>query len=74
MDRAMLHEHLAIAERHIAQGLTLLAKQEALIADLERHHHDAKGANAVLATMRQTQSLHIDDRDRILRELEQGDH
>jgi len=66
----MLQEHLAIAERHIAGGVKLLAKQEALIAELERHHHDTEGARAVLTTMRETQFLHIDDRDRILRELE----
>lgn len=47
----MLQEHLAIAERHIALGVKLLAKQEALIAELERHSHDTKGARDVLATM-----------------------
>lgn len=71
MDRAMLQKHLAIAERHIAQGVKLLAKQEALIAELARHNHDTEGARAVLATMRETQTLHIDDRDRISRALEQ---
>lgn len=67
----MLQEHLAIAERHIAVGLKLLAQQEALIAELERHHHDTVGARAVLTTMQETQFLHIDDRDRILREMGQ---
>lgn len=71
MDRAMLRKHLAIAERHIAQGVKLLAKQEALIAELRRLNHDATSAWCVLATMRETQSHHIDDRDRILRQLEQ---
>jgi hypothetical protein len=71
MDRAMLEEHLAIAERHIAQGEKLLAKQEELVAELNRRNHDAESAKSVLATMRETQSLHIDDRDRILRQLEQ---
>ena len=70
----MLHDHLAIAERHIAEGAKLLAKQEALILELDRHHHDIEGALAVLATLRVTQSLHIDDRDRILRELKRSDH
>jgi hypothetical protein len=74
MDRAMLHKHLTIAERHVAEGVKLLAKQEALILELDRHHHDIGGAVAVLATMRVTKSLHIDDRDRILRELERWDH
>lgn len=71
MDRAMLEDHLAIAERHIAEGAKLLAKQEELIAELKRRNHDSESANSVLTTMRETQSLHIDDRDRILRALEE---
>lgn len=55
----------------MALGVKLLAKQEALIAELDRHSHDTKGARNVLATMVETQSLHIDDRDRILSELGQ---
>ncbi len=53
----MLERHLAIAERHIADGAQLLAEQEALIAKLDRHNYDTMGARAVLTTMRQTQSL-----------------
>lgn len=70
MDTVLLLEHLAIAERHIEQGERLLAKQRTLLAELDRHNHDSSGARAVLlATMAETQALHIADRDRILREL-----
>lgn len=69
MNRAMLLQHLALAERHISQGETHLAKQEALISTLDRDGHDTTEAWALLTTMRATQALHLEDRDRILAEL-----
>lgn len=39
-----------------ARGLKLLAKQEALIAELNQQGHDTEGARAVLVTMMETQS------------------
>ncbi|MBR0714058.1 hypothetical protein [Bradyrhizobium liaoningense] len=69
MNRDLLLQHLAIAERHVAKGEAHLAKQEALVAELDRDGHDTTGALAVLYTMRQTQRLHEQERDRILAEL-----
>lgn len=69
MDRALLLQHLAQAERHIVLGEEHLTIQEALIADLERDGHDTEGAKEVLATMLQSQAIHVEARDRILREL-----
>ena len=69
MDRALLLQHLAQAERHIVLGEEHLTIQEALIADLERDGHDTEGAKEVLATMLQSQAVHVETRDRILREL-----
>lgn len=63
MDRNTLLQHLAIAERHVAQGELHLAKQEALICELERHGHDTAEEWTVLSTMRETQDLHRQDRD-----------
>jgi hypothetical protein len=71
MDRDMVLRHLAEAERHIAQGETHLAKQSALIAELERHGHDTSGAQAVFTTMRETRALRQQNRERILRELQE---
>lgn len=70
-DRALAQRHLVQAERHIAQGAVAITKQESLIAQLDRDGHDATGARNVLATMRETQALHVEGRDRILRELEE---
>lgn len=51
MDRQIVLQHLAMAKRHVAQGIIHLAKQEALIVELERHGHDSADARAILATM-----------------------
>jgi hypothetical protein len=52
-------------------GFPELAKQEALIADLEREGHDSKDALAILATLRETQTQHVLNVERLLRELQQ---
>ena len=71
MDRAIILKHLAQAERHVAQGRQIIEKQETLIVDLERDGHDTADAMKILVTMRQTQALHEEDRDQIMKELEQ---
>ncbi|MBB4381755.1 hypothetical protein [Bradyrhizobium sp. SBR1B] len=70
MDRAMLERHLGIAERHAAQGREHLDRQEQLIAELDRNGHDTAEAIRVLTTLRQTQTLHEQDVERLLNELE----
>jgi hypothetical protein len=46
-----------------------LARQEALIAELDRDGHDTTDAIAILATLRSSQGLLKGERERILREL-----
>ena len=70
MNRTLLLAHLASAERHVLLDEARLANQEALLARLERSGHPTDAASELLATMRQTQALHVEDRDRIRRELE----
>jgi len=69
MDRDILLRHLAQAERHVAEGKVHLARQEDLIAMLDRKGRDTNSARRILATLRQIQSLHQRDRSRILSEL-----
>jgi hypothetical protein len=69
MDWAALLRHLAEAKRHVAQGERHLVRQKELIAELRLHGHDVSGANDVLATMQQSQLLHLEALDRIMREL-----
>ena len=69
MDRQTMLKHLAMVERHVAEGEIRLSRQRALIAELDRDGHDTADARAILATIRETQRLHVEDRDRILKEL-----
>ena len=71
MNRSMLLRHLAVAERHVRRGEAHLAKQEALISRLDRGGHDTAYARALRATMRATQALHEQARERVLAELAQ---
>ena len=70
MERQILLQYLALADRHIAEGEERLAKQEGLVAELDHDGHDTKEARLILTTMRRTQALHREDRARILRGLE----
>lgn len=68
MDQNIVRQHLVETERHIARGVVHLARQEALIAELEQDGHDAEAARAILATFRQTQALHQQDHERLVQE------
>ncbi|UFW45380.1 MULTISPECIES: hypothetical protein [Bradyrhizobium] len=68
----MLLRHLYEAERHVAEGERHLARQEELVAELHRDGHDTQAANDILATMQQSQALHVQHRDHIIRELNES--
>jgi hypothetical protein len=70
MDRLTLLQHLAKAERHVAEGRHHIARQERLIAALDRDGHDTEEACVILTTLRETQVLHEQDRDRVLKEFQ----
>jgi hypothetical protein len=72
MDRQTMLEHLAMAERHVTEGEIHLSRQRALVAEWDRDGHDTADARAILATMLETQRLHVEDRDRMLKELSSG--
>jgi len=74
MDRARKLAQLQQAERHVAEGKKHVAKQEALVAALERDGHDAYAAKAreILAVLRDTQARHEQHRQSILDELAQS--
>jgi hypothetical protein len=69
MDRALLLDHLATAERHVAEGEHHLARQRRLIAEMERDGHDTRSALELLSTLEQTQAMHVSHRDHIRAEL-----
>ena len=71
--RYMIERHLAEVERHVAQGERHLERQRALILELLRDGHDATQALKLLATLEQSQRLHIEDRDRLQAALVKAD-
>ena len=69
MDPALISDHLAAAEGHVAEGLAHLNHQRSIIAELERDGHDATLARELLATLEETQAMHIVNRDQLAEEL-----
>ncbi|MCC8984438.1 hypothetical protein H8A92_37585 [Bradyrhizobium sp. 10BB] len=61
--------HLEEAERHVALGARHIAEQEDRIEHLARHGHDLAEAKKLLDNFYSCQVLHVQHRDRILREL-----
>lgn len=70
VDKDVTERHLAQAERHVALGERHIATQRAIIAELVRDGHDTSRAEALLATFEQSQRLHVEDRDRLRKELD----
>lgn len=66
---ALLRDHLAIAERHVASGNRVVTRQRRLVSKLEADGHDTREAQALLARFEDLQALHIADRDRLIDEL-----
>jgi hypothetical protein len=69
MDRAMLLKHLAMTERHVAEGERLIKRQHEIIAELGRKGFDAQWARELLEQLEETQTSHIAHRDRLAKEL-----
>jgi hypothetical protein len=65
MDSVVIRHRLAVAERHVAEGLAVIDLQRRIIAGLERYGRDASGARLRLATVLETQTLHEQDRERL---------
>jgi hypothetical protein len=69
IDRKLWHEHLAQADRHVAEGKQQVARQREIVAKLERDGHNAAAARDLLRLFEEMQAMYIADRDRILKDL-----
>ena len=69
MDKAMIMDHLALAERHVAQGRRHIAHQKQIIIDLNNAGHDTAVAQSLLIDFEDVLRMHIADRDRLKKEL-----
>ena len=70
MDRKMELDHLALAEKAIAEGDRHIDREEQMIADLDRGGHDTRLARETLATLRRMQAEHVAHRNLILEMLQ----
>ena len=70
MDTAMLREHLAQAEAHIALGLAHIDKQRRIISRLYDKGVDPTSARDFLAKLEDAQAMHEAYRERIQHELD----
>jgi hypothetical protein len=70
MDRDFLENALAQAERHVAEGEGILARQRAAIVALERIGRDVTRSKEFLSIFEESQRLHVADRDRLRRNWE----
>ena len=70
---AQLRRELEQSERQIVEGVTNIAKQLKLIADLERLGHDRAAAESLLALFEEIQRMHQQHCQAIIRELDELD-
>jgi hypothetical protein len=71
--RAKLNHLLAMAEGHVAEGQAHIDKRRSLIEKLERDGSDIQAAQASLKQFEELQKLHLEDRDRLRKEVAQWD-
>jgi hypothetical protein len=69
MDRVILEDHLAAAERHLAEAECEVAYQREHVVQLERDGLDTAEPTRLLRQLEELQALHVADRERVLKEL-----
>ncbi len=67
--RKILQSDLGHVRRHVASGKRCIERQRDLIARLQRNRRDTTAANEFLALLLDVQALHVDHRDRLIKEL-----
>ena len=65
--------HLEMADRHLAENAERIAKQEEMVAGLDRDGHDTTEANRLLGLLRDLQEQGIAHRRLILQALSEPD-
>lgn len=74
MNRVMLLNRLVLAERHVREGETSIARQRAVTDELERGGRDATDAKGLLRQLTEIQAIYVADRDRLKKQLDCGTH
>jgi len=68
----MLLDHLAKAERHVAIGERILAREQARLEERRRQGRDVSETERLLQSLEDMQQMHIEHRDQIRREIEKS--
>jgi hypothetical protein len=71
-DRTLILDHLTLARRHVAEAERHLAHQREIVAQKERDGHDATMSKELLFQFEQLYAMHVADRDRLEKELDQA--
>ena len=73
--RKIVEEHLALAERHVREGMDRITRQQQVVRDLQQDGlmATAAQASALLLKFEESFALQIADRDRLSSELKQID-
>src|SRR4051812_43269140 len=74
MDRAILEQHLALAEQHVTVGEACIQRQREIVALLDAAGHCSLEATRLLHTFEQLLAIHFAHRDRLLAELHAARH
>lgn len=70
MNREFVEMSLAQAERHVAEGEVILARQRAAIAASERIGGDVARFKELLSVFEDSQRVHVTDRDRLRKDFQ----
>jgi hypothetical protein len=71
-DRTLILDHLAQAQRHVAEAERHVAHQREIVAQRERDGHDTATSRQLLDQFEQLYMLHVADRDRLEKELDEA--
>jgi hypothetical protein len=69
MNRDFVERALAQAERHVARGEVIIARQRAMITTWEQSGRNAALCKEFLSVFEDSQRWHIADRDRLRKDL-----
>jgi hypothetical protein len=72
MDRKMILDHLELARRHVAEAERHIDQQRWIIARLERDGNDTSASKTLLEQFQQFYKMHVEDRDRLQKELDEA--
>ena len=65
LQRDVLKQHLALAEKHIAEGVVHVEQERQIVEELKRCGRDFRRSADLLELFKETLATHISERDRL---------